>query len=293
MAVGALGLVLTLAAAVLWSGFDAIRKGLARDVAPSALGVWLPLMQVPLLALWAAARAPLTLPAQAVWPFAGSTVLSLLGVLWFMQALRHSPMSITVPLLSFTPVGATLLAWLVRHQTPTLLQGAGALLVVAGAMVMGLRSAQWPGLRAYARDPGVRCMLGAALVWSVTAILNQMALERGANAWYAPILSLAVGGLMALVLLARGQRTLLRESFRSLLRLPVLSVPALVIGGAALAIELEALRIAPVGFIEIIKRGLGMSGAILLGRLFFREAVSLPKVLAVILMTAGVALVVI
>ena len=292
MAVGALGLVLTLAAAILWSGFDAIRKALARDVPPPALGVWLPLMQVPLLALWAATRDPLALPGPALWPLAGSTVLSLLGVLWFMQSLRHSPMSIVVPLLSFTPVGATLLAWLFRHQVPTPLQGAGALLVVAGAVVMGSRSAQWPGLRAYVRDPGVRYMLGAALVWSITAILNQMALERGANAWYAPILSLAVGALMTLVLLARGQRALLGDSFRKLVHLPALSLPALVIGGAALAIELEALRAAPVGFIEIIKRGLGMSGAILLGRLFFREPVSLPKILAVILMTAGVALVV-
>lgn len=292
MAVGALGLVLTLVAAVLWSAFDAIRKGLARDVPPPALGVWLPLMQVPLLALWAATRDPLALPGPVLGPLAGSTVLSLLGVLWFMQALRHSPMSTTVPLLSFTPVGATLLAWLLRHQTPTLLQGAGALLVVAGAAVMGTRSAQWPGLKAYARDLGVRYMLGAALVWSITAILNQVALERGANAWYAPILSLAVGALMALVLLARGQRALLGDSFHRLLRLPALSLSALVIGGAALAIELEALRVAPVGFIEIIKRGLGMSGAILLGWLFFREPVSLPKILAVGLMTTGVALVV-
>lgn len=293
MFLGALGLVLTLAAAVLWSGFDAVRKALARDVSPAALGVWLPLAQVPLLAIWAATRDPMGLPLASLAPLAGSTVLSLLGVLWFMQALRCSPMSITVPLLSFTPVGATLLAWLIRHQVPTVFQGTGALLVVAGAVVMGTRSAQWPGLRAYARDRGVRYMLGAALVWSVTAILNQMALERGANAWYAPSLSLAVGLLMALVLLVRGQGPLLKASFRTLAGIPRLSLPALVIGGAALAIELEALRVAPIGFIEIIKRGLGMTGAILLGRLFFKEPISLPKVMAVLLMTVGVALVVI
>jgi drug/metabolite transporter (DMT)-like permease len=292
VSLGALGLILTLAAAVLWSGFDAVRKALARDVSPAALGVWLPLAQVPLLTIWAATRDPLVIPMASLMPLAGSTVLSLLGVLWFMQALRCSPMSITVPLLSFTPVGATLLAWLLRHQVPTVFQGAGALLVVAGAVVMGTRSAQWPGLHAYARDRGVRYMLGAALVWSVTAILNQLALERGANAWYAPTLSLMVGLLMALVLLVRGQRPLLQDSFWKLVRCPRLSLPALIIGGAALAIELEALRVAPVGFIEIIKRGLGMAGAILLGRLFFREPVSLPKILAVVLMTAGVAFVV-
>jgi drug/metabolite transporter (DMT)-like permease len=291
--IGVLGLVLTVAAATLWSGFDAIRKGLARQVSPAALGVWLPLAQVPLLALWAAWRDPMSLPYASLPPMAGSTLLSLLGVLWFMRALRHSPMSITVPLLSFTPVGAMLLAWLFRHQVPTMPQMMGALLVLGGATVMGIRSAQWPGLHAYARDPGVRYMLGAALVWSMTAILNQMALERGANAWYAPALSLAVGLLMTATLLAMGQRTLLKESCKTLMRLPGLALPGLILGGAALAIELEALRVAPVGFIEIVKRGLGMSGAIVFGRVFFGEVVSLPKLLAILLMTVGVALVVI
>jgi drug/metabolite transporter (DMT)-like permease len=289
---GVLGLALTLAASVAWSSFDAVRKGLARHISPAALSVWLPLAQVPLLMLWAGTRDPMTLPAASLAPMAASAVLTLLGLLWFMQALRSSPMSITVPLLSFTPVLAALLAWAFRHQTPTPFQGAGALLVVTGAFVMGMKSSQWPGLRAYGKEPGVRCMLGTAVVWAAAAIFNQVALERGANAWYAAFLSLAVGLLMALALLALRQGVILGRSLRALAGLPGLALPAVLLGGAALALELEALRVAPVGFIEVVKRGLGMSGAILLGRIFFKEPVSLPKLLAVVLMTGGVALVV-
>lgn len=248
--------------------------------------------QAPLLMLWATARDPVALPLPSLAPMAGSVVLSLLGLLWFMQALRCSPMSITVPLLSFTPVLATLLAWIFRHQTPAPNQGLGALLVVAGAMVLGMKSAQWPGFRALLKEPGVRYMSGAAVVWSITAILNQMALERGANAWYAPFLSLAVGLLMALTMLVLRQGKVLRQSLVTLSRLPGLTVLALFLGAAALSVELEALRLAPVGFVEVIKRGLGMSGAILFGRIFFREPVSVHKITAVGLMTAGVALVV-
>lgn len=290
--IGALGLALTLASALAWTLFDAVRKGLARQVSPAALGVWLPLAQAPLLMLWAAAREPVALPIPSLAPMAGSVLLSLLGLLWFLQALRCSPMSITVPLLSFTPVLATLLAWLLRHQIPTPNQGLGALLVLAGAMVLGLKSAQWPGFRAFLKDPGVRYMSGAAVVWSITAILNQMALERGANAWYAPFLSLSVGLLMAAIMLVRRQGQVLRQSLGTLARLPGLTALALLLGAAALAVELEALHLAPVGFIEVIKRGLGMSGAIVFGRIFFREPVQFPKIAAVLLMTAGVALVV-
>ena len=261
-------------------------------MSPATLGVWLPLAQAPLLMLWASARDPVALPVSSLAPMAGSVVLSLLGLLGFMQALRYSPMSLTVPLLSFTPVLATLLAWIFRHQTPTPNQGLGALLVLAGAMVLGMKSAQWPGFRTFLTDPGVRYMSGAAVVWSVTAILNQMALERGANAWYAPFLSLAVGLLMAVTLLVLRQGKALRQSLGKLSRLPGLTALALLLGAAALAVELEALRLAPVGFIEVIKRGLGMSGAILFGRIFFHEPVGFHKITAVLLMTAGVALVV-
>jgi multidrug transporter EmrE-like cation transporter len=67
---------------------------------------------------------------------------------------------------------------------------------------------------------------------------------------------------------------------------------AVIIGSAALAVQLESLRVAPVGFVETVKRGIGMSGAILFGRLVFREPIGLPKILAVILLTLGVGLVV-
>jgi len=38
----------------------------------------------------------------------GSAALTLAGLLWFLMALRRSPISLTIPLLSFTPVMAML-----------------------------------------------------------------------------------------------------------------------------------------------------------------------------------------
>lgn len=292
MAAGALGVVLALASAAAWSCFDAVRKALSRDVPPAILGVWLSLAQVPPLMIWAGTRDPMRLPLASLAPMLGSAALALAGLLWFLMALRRSPISLTIPLLSFTPVMAMLLAWAFRHQTPTWHQGAGALLVVAGALAMGLKSSRWPGLRAFAGEPGVRCMLGTALAWALSAVFNQAALARGANSWYAAFLSLAVGLMMAAALLALRRGADLVRSLKVLAGLPKLALPAAVLGGLALAFELEALRAAPIGLVEVVKRGLGMSGAILLGRIFFREPVGLPKLLAAAVMTGGIALVV-
>jgi multidrug transporter EmrE-like cation transporter len=221
-----------------------------------------------------------------------SIILNVFGLLFFLQALRRSPMSLTIPLLSFTPVGTTLLDWAFKGQVLAPLQWGGIALVVSGAVALGARTSTWPGLCTYVKDSGVRRMAAAALIWSCTAVLDQTALARGANAWYAPALSLGVGFTLALWLLVARHSASLVRSVRTLVRVPLLASCALILGAAALAVQLEALRHAPVGFIETVKRGIGMSGAVIFGRLFFGEPLSSMKLLAVLLLTAGVGLVV-
>lgn len=292
MTVTTLGLTLALLGALGWTLFDVVRKKLAQKIVPTLLTVWLPLAQVPLLAAWAASTGPFLIPRASLLPMGCSIALNVGGLLAFMQAMRLSPLSLTIPLLSFTPVGTTLIGWALRNQTPTQLQLGGVALVVAGAITLGLKSGQWLGLRAYAGDPGVRRMAVASIIWSLTAVIDQVALERGAGYWYAPVITAGVGLLLGAILLLRGQGPALREAGGTLIKHPTLMAAAVIIGSAALAVQLESLRIAPVGFIETVKRGIGMSGAILFGRLVFKEPIGLPKILAVLLLTLGVGLVV-
>jgi drug/metabolite transporter (DMT)-like permease len=292
MTVTSLGLILALVGALGWTLFDVVRKQLTQKVMPTLLTVWLPLAQVPLLCAWAASTGPFVIPRASLVPMSVSIALNVGGLLAFMQAMRLSPMSLTIPLLSFTPVGTTLIGWFLRDQTPTHAQLGGVALVVAGAFTLGMKSRQWPGLRAYAQDPGVRRMSIAAVIWSLTAVIDQVALERGAGYWYAPAITAGVGLLLGAILLLRGQGPALRQAGGVLLNHPALMASAVVIGSASLAVQLESLRIAPVGFIETVKRGIGMSGAIVFGRLVFREPIGLPKIVAVVLLTLGVGLVV-
>ena len=51
MTITGIGLAFTLAAALGWAVFDALRKRLSREISPVHLGLLLPLAQAPLLAL--------------------------------------------------------------------------------------------------------------------------------------------------------------------------------------------------------------------------------------------------
>lgn len=292
MPITGIGLAFTLVGALSWALFDALRKRLSRDVAPVYLGLLLPLAQAPLLALWAASREPLGLPAACLVPLAGSALLNALALVLFLQALRLSPMSLTIPLLSFTPVISTTLAWIFRGQAPGAAQYAGAALVVLGAVVLGWSGGAWKGLVATVREPGVRRMVLVALLWSCTSVLDQTAVAKGAGAWYAPAVTAAVALLLLAWALLRGQGRPFLQAVRPLAAHPLLVGTAVVIGAAALAVQIEAFRWAPIGFIEVVKRGTGMTSAVLLGWFAFDEPLDRRKGLAVLLLTLGVALVV-
>jgi drug/metabolite transporter (DMT)-like permease len=287
-----LGLTLTLSTALCWALYDALRKRLARDVVPVHLGLLLPLAQAPLLALWAFTREPFGLATASLSPLAGSAVLNVFALVLFLGALRLSPLSLTIPLLSFTPVLSTTLAWIFRGQVPGPAQYAGAALVVIGATVLGLSGGAWKGFTAFLREPGVRRMTIVALLWSCTGVLDQTAVARGAGSWYAPILTAAVALILLLWAVLRGQGRPLVQAIRPLVSRPLLAGLAIVIGAAALAIQIESFRWAPIGFIEVIKRGTGMGSAVILGRLAFGEPLTARKWIAVALLTLGVALVV-
>ena len=292
MPITGVGLAFTVSAALCWAAFDALRKRLARDVSPVHLGLLLSLVQAPLLALWATTREPFGLPTACLSFLGASALLNGLAVVLFLDALRLAPMSLLIPLLSFTPVLSTTLAWLFRGQVPGPAQYGGALLVVLGAGMLRLGSGVWGGLGAAARDPGVRRMALVALLWSATSVLDQAAVSHGAGSWYAPVVTAVVALLMLLWAVLRGQfRAFLRAAVPLASR-PVLAGLAVVIGAAALAVQIEAFRWAPVGFVEVVKRGTGMASAVLAGRYLFSEPLNARKIAAVGLLTLGVALVV-
>ena len=95
--------------------------------------------------------------------------------------------------------------------------------------------------------------------------------------------------LGALLVLAGQGRTAelrrLRERWGVLLLL-------IVVGAVALVLILLAIAETWIGFIETMKRGLGSFLAVVWGRLFFAEAVTARKLVAVAVIAAGVALIV-
>lgn len=284
------------ACALAWSSFDLLRKVLVRWVDPLPLVFTLTALQAPLFAAWhlGAAGGSLTASPTAGYtvPAALSVLLNVVANVLFVVAIKVSPLSLTIPVLSFTPVFTTLLAIPVLGEVPAPSDWAGIVLVVAGAL--GLHVAPGSGAhplgmaRAFLRERGSVMMAGVALLWSVTPALDKLAIERSGPAFHGLVLSVGVAAGLGAIL---ARRQGLGAAGAALRMRPGLLALALLASAGALALQLVAIQVAFVSLVETVKRGLGNAAAAAAGTWLLGERVGRWQWGAVAVMGVGVGLI--
>jgi drug/metabolite transporter (DMT)-like permease len=289
-------LLLVLACAAGWASLDLLRKLLSNRMRVVALVLFMTAGQLPLLAVWLVLDGgpQLTggwLDGRYWLPALASLGLNVSANFSFVRAIKISPFSLTVPLLSLTPVFMTLLAIPLLGEVPRPVQWLGIVLVVAGALLLHLHpgrgtslAAWWQGVR---RERGSQLMVWVALAWSLTMPFDKLAVRHASAPFHALVLS---GGIAAAALcwLLPASR---RQDLKSIGAAPGLLTLAVLASTAALGFQLLAMQRVWVGLLESVKRGLGSLLAVVWGRLLFGEPFTTGKWVAVLLMAAGVALV--
>lgn len=278
---------LTFGSALGWAVLDLLRRGLVGRVGAMALVAWMTIGALPPLVAWAAWSAARPVEGGYFAPALLSVALNLVANFLYFRALELSPLSLTLPMLSFTPAFAALLGALFLAERMGIRGVLGLVAVVAGAFLLTFRSGRgFHGLlEGIAHERGARWMIAVAFLWSATLLLDKRAVGFAAPQLHALVLNggVAIGALATLA--GRGELRALAAIRGHLL----LWVGAVVVSAAALGSQLVALESIPLGVLETVKRGVGGALAVVWGRLFYREPVTARKLLAVALMTAGVA----
>jgi drug/metabolite transporter (DMT)-like permease len=297
MIVGPLAALVLVACALAWSSFDVVRKFLLEDVAPMPLVFALTGLQTPLMLTWWLAAGGVAGEggpgAGYLWPALASVAINVVANVLFVVAIHVSPLSVTIPLLSLTPVFTALLAVPVLGEVPGHFQELGIALVVLGAFALHARPQGGEGprpvrmLRAFLHERGSWMMAVVAFLWSLSPLLDKIAIGHASTSFHALVLSGGVTAGLFVVLLARGRLGEVRQAGRR----PGLLIVAFLISAAALALQLIAIRMVLVSIVETVKRGLGNVAAAALGRWVFGERVGWWQWTAVAVMAGGVALI--
>tara|TARA_Y100000034_G_C6903815_1_gene418813 strand:- start:419 stop:1282 length:864 start_codon:yes stop_codon:yes gene_type:complete len=123
--------------------------------------------------------------------------LDILAILLFLKGIQNSPIALTMPFLSFSPVFILLTGFLILGEVPTLLGAGGVLLVVAGAYVLNIKSWRrglFAPFKAIFEERGSVLFLIVALVYSVTSVLGKKVILETSTmffaGFYAPLIAL-------------------------------------------------------------------------------------------------------
>jgi len=215
--------------------------------------------------------------------------LELLAMWLYMQAIRTSPLSLTLPYLAFTPAFNTLTGYVVLGETVTWSGFSGILLIVSGAWLLNLHTTNnGPGLnllapfRAITQERGSRLMLIVAAIYSLTSVTSKGALLHVTPAFFGPFYFVILGTASLLLFASRDV-----SSWRALGRHPWAHLGIGLCMGAMVITHFYAIEHIEVAYMIAVKR-ISLLFGMLYGAWLFKETGLLKNLLAGILMVTGV-----
>jgi len=275
-----------------WAAFDALRKALVRYSRSVPLTALLALGQLAFFISWMVfSRGYHDIEAAYLGWGVVSVTINVAASVLFIKSLELSPLSATIPFLAFTPVFTALFSAALLGEVPAPLQSTGILFVVSGALILNLgredMAAPHRIIRAIAKERGSLFMMGVALLWSLGASVDKRALVHAHPSVHAAVQCAGIALALLLYLGGRGQFALLRDIEKS----KGTYLAALVAGSIGLGLQLIAIRLVLVSIVESVKRAVGMTLAVVNGRILFGEPVTIGKAAAIVLMSLGVTLI--
>lgn len=108
-------------------------------------------------------------------------ILFLLSVFLYMKAISISEISLVVPLVMFTPIFMMITSPLIINEYPSLTGVLGVFLIILGSYLLKLNDMQGDYLRPFKllyRDRGAKLMFLVAFIWSLTSIIDKIAIKN-------------------------------------------------------------------------------------------------------------------
>ncbi len=223
--------------------------------------------------------------------FAVTLPLEILAYYLFLSAIRMAPLSLTVPLLAFTPALTILSSYAVLDERIGLWGGLGISLVTVGAYIVNgnlMDQHVLAPVRAILSNSGSRRMLAAAFIWALTSALGKKGfLLYGAIPYGYLILvgNLVFFGLMSTYKACRGSSCARPDA--PLWGLFIIA--GLFMAGAEIT-HFLSMSLAPAAYMISVKR-LSLVLGVILGWLFFGERNITYRLVGASVMVMGVFLI--
>lgn len=279
------------ACAAAYSSSDFFRKSVPGAVSPALALFYAFSLEAPVLALWLALSGDTRFDIGYILPGAAVAVIGLAANILYLIALRRSPISLMVPLLALVPVFTAIAGGVLLGEWPNAQQGFGIIAVAVGLFLLYVppTGGFHPILvwHSFAGQAGAKPMMGVVLLWSLSPPLDKLCLAHA---------GVGLHGLIQLIILASatGAWVILHGGLRAFVLPKGAAKPLLgvaVTAGIGYGLQLAAYQMTLVAMVELIKRVVGLVGALIFGRAYFQEPITGPKLTGMAVITLGLPLV--
>jgi uncharacterized membrane protein len=217
-----------------------------------------------------------------------TSIIQVVTTVLYFRAIRHSDLSITVPIVTFSPLfllitSPLMLGW---KEFPSGLGLGGVLMIVLGSYILNIKERHKgyaAPFRALLTEKGPRYMLMVVFLWSITSNIDKIGVLSSSPAMWL----FAVNALIALLLTP----TVIRGERRAGLKINMaLLVPIGLVSGLYMIFQNIAIILTLVPYVISIKNT-SVLMSVFFGWLIFKERGMRERLLGTIIMVLGVALI--
>jgi len=218
-----------------------------------------------------------------------ASVLLALTTIMYLRAIKDSDLSVSIPMLTFSPLFLLLTSPIIVGEFPDLSGLLGVLFIVFGSYILHIKEYRRGFLspfKALLHDKGPRLMLIIAFIWSFGAVLDKVGLMNSAPVFWAVCVNLVSSILLLPAMLIKSGNKLKQIVTESKILIPIGLITAI-----GLVFQMFAIKIALVAYVISVKRT-SVIFSVLFGFLFFREKGIAERLTGAIIMVIGVILIV-
>lgn len=219
-------------------------------------------------------------------------VLCLMGIAFvsatmlYLSGLKRCDLSACVPLFSFGPLFVVLTGPWITGEFPSIAGLTGILLVVAGSYILAIRGLNQGLLGPFAlllSNPGLRLVLGAAVIWGLTPNFHRIGIETSSRLTWPLALVVAQLVLMLPIVMLKSERPLkqISQNFSTLLITGFFAA-------MSLTFMITAIDLTLVPYVIAVRRAGAAIASILFGYLVFKEGEFVPRLAGSTVMATGV-----
>ena len=211
--------------------------------------------------------------------------LNVITTILYMKALNHSDLSVSVPMIAFTPLFLLITSPLIVGEFPSISGLIGVLLIVIGSYFLNLGEAKkgfFAPFKSLVQNKGSRYMLMVAFIWSITSNIDKIGVKASSPMFWAISVNAFIALAMIPVVYVKSKAFL-----NQLITNRRVLVPIGFFSAATLTFQMLAIDLALVAYVISVKRTSSVL-VVLVGYWFFKEKGTAYRLIGASIMVAGV-----